>query len=614
MINLMLLAVNEREQQILKMAFEQVKIKVMLSSPSYANYVKTLQYLPDIILVELPRIHAEQLHFSALLRKNGKTKRIPIIGYGNKTDELIKRSIIKNGVQVYIERPIKFSMMLNSVEKFLKTVNKSIQMSPKTPVQEKEADIKFILDPGTLPMKKIELMCKHISGIMAFPFTVTKVLHIAGNEKSGVSDLVKIIEADPVISANILKVANSVFFASLNRRITSIKDSIVRIGFKETKRVVMSITVMNAFEKNANNFGFNRLDFWQHQLAAGLASEQLSKKIGCTTTDDYFLAGLLHDFGIILLDEFFPTIFEKILEKATNEGIRFIESEKRLLSITHTDIVKELFVQWKLPNQIIEAAVNHYSVLNNKEMAFSHPDRKIILTTAIGNIIAKSFNFGSSTDHFIKHFPPWIHELLKLPPALGNRFQTEISHELDLYRQFLNIGHPFKVDTSDSRKVGFFVWKPEFFVPAQEYLKSQGHEVTVIQSHESYAEYHNKFDLVCAAAPDDLGEEQLENIVTIVKYNNGEQAPSTNDENLTFAPTVCIVGGTSRLLDMPIRKNLAFLTDEFDLRQLDELFSKLEQGISVTYPIRSSDTSEPTSYTTVANQTPVGTNDATVPG
>ncbi|MBN1981366.1 MAG: hypothetical protein JW795_07545, partial [Chitinivibrionales bacterium] len=156
MITLMLLSVNEREQQILKMAFEQLHLKVMVSLPSYANYVKTLQYQPDIVLIELPRIHAEQLHFSALLRKNGKTKKIPIIGYGNKTDDLIKRAIFKSGISTYIERPIKFSLLTNIVEKYLKTVNKSMQAIPgKSSTQEKDADITFILDQATMPMQKI---------------------------------------------------------------------------------------------------------------------------------------------------------------------------------------------------------------------------------------------------------------------------------------------------------------------------------------------------------------------------------------------------------------------------------------------------------------------------
>ena len=65
MVGLMLIAVSERERQILDMAFSQQNIKIAQSDPTYANYIKVLQYLPDVIIMEIPKMGGEQFHFQA---------------------------------------------------------------------------------------------------------------------------------------------------------------------------------------------------------------------------------------------------------------------------------------------------------------------------------------------------------------------------------------------------------------------------------------------------------------------------------------------------------------------------------------------------------------------
>lgn len=579
MVGLMLISVNERERQILNMAFSQQNIKIAQSDPTYSNYIKVLQYMPDVIIMEIPKMGGDQFHFSSMIRGNKKTRKIPVVGYGDKVNEMEMRYITKKGVNDYIERPLKFSLLLEIIQKYLKIINKSIDIANDDNTSEKDADIEQILDDNTLPSKKIELMVKHISGLIAFPFTVAKVLHLTGSEKSGAQDLAKVIEADPAITASILKVSNTVFFASLNRTISSIKDAVVRIGFKETKRIVMAMSVMDIFGKEDKCFGFNRMDFWVHSLATALISERIAKRMGNISTEEAFLAGLLHDFGILLLDEFFPSIFEKIVEATTNNGSRFIDNEKKLLKITRNDIIKELFTKWKIPDSIIEAIDTHYDIYSGNKK-FETANEKISLCVYMGNIIAKTYCLGDVCDQYITPLENHLFEKTKMITGLGKDFLVSINHDLDVYRKFLNIKEDKRVLIRENKQIGIFCSANSLFVPVEEYLKAQGHLATRIPKSDSYTDFDQQFDAVVVWADKKTTLDSLLRLTSIVQRTKKEI--DINKEP-PLAPVLAFI-----YKDLPLAqegtKKISLMYNEFDLRIFDENLTRILEHKILSLP------------------------------
>ncbi|MBN1307187.1 MAG: HDOD domain-containing protein, partial [Chitinispirillaceae bacterium] len=264
MISIILLSGNVRERQILAMAFEQRGFRVLPAEPTYQSFVFLLQFMPDLIVIEVPKDSREQLSFTKRVRGDKRTRLIPIIGYGNSVEPSFMRGMQQNGITVYIERPLKFNDLLLQIERLLKPFNKTIGTKPE--ISDKEKDMALILEDTIAPSKKIEAMCRHVAKLLAFPFSIATVLKITNDERSGAGHLARAITSDPAITAHLLKVSNSVFFASVNRRISSIKEAIIRIGFEETKRIVMGMSVMNLFCQSNKNIGFDRTDFWYHSL------------------------------------------------------------------------------------------------------------------------------------------------------------------------------------------------------------------------------------------------------------------------------------------------------------------------------------------------------------
>jgi HD-like signal output (HDOD) protein/DNA-binding NarL/FixJ family response regulator len=586
MVSLMLVSENEREAQILKMAFEQRGVTVLASKAKYQNYIKTLQYMPDIILIELPRPCMDQIHFAELLKSHKKARRIPVLGYGEAMEASEKNGIVKVGINYYFSRPLKFTQMIKVVETLLKQFNKALNAKP--PALDKEKDIELLLATDTLPMKKIEIMTSYVSSMLAFPFTVTKVLSLAESEKSGASDLARVIESDPVLSTQILKLSNSVLFASLNRRISTIKDGIVRIGFRETKRLVMSMSVMQLFDKSNPSLGFDRVGFWCHSLACAIIAERLARRVGTVNSDEVFLAGLLHDFGIIVLDEFFPTLFSKVLEDTANSGGLFIEREKAILGIHHNDVLGELFSKWKLPDFMREGIVRQYDIDSFKG-AIDTPEKKYAVCVAMGNILAKTVTLGRECDQYVAPVSNEFFAFAKMQTGFSKVFIEEVYNEMNVYREFLKIDMPDPkamregVSLSDKTRIGILNLSSDVFIPPLLFYQKEGFNVNLMMTGGNLSKYDSAFDLIHIWAGTQTTPEQVKTYGRIVKYS--EQKPAAETPPV-FTPILVLLPSESaaafRTADADGCQNVSCAYNRLDVRQLDKYASTIMLGNTVS--------------------------------
>ncbi len=569
MINLLLIVGNERERQILKAGFEHTGINLVVSTPTYANYLKAIQYCPDFILIELPRVCMDELHFASLIRKHRTTRKTCIMGYGETIAESILRGMSEKGVNHYFPRPLKFSAIITLIQKIAKTYNKSIDA--KSTLSDKEADLALISDPQTLPEKKIDLIVKHVSKLLAFPFTVAKVMQLTESETSSAADLAKVIEADPIITTSILKVSNTVFFATAHRKINSIKDAIIRIGFRETKRLVTGMSVMKLFSSDTNSMGFDRSSFWYHSLATGVFAENTARRMGSISVEEAYLAGLLHDFGIIILDEFFPTIFKASLEKATDTGISFIDAEIGLFGIHHNDIIKRLFEEWKLPSPLIEGIYNQYTIQSYQDH-FDTNGKRYALCVHLSDTLVKTMALGSECDQVVGRIEPWKFQESKLTSGFGKDFIDASMHELNLFKQLLRLddkgaGPDQKQNLDEALAIGVFNSGFSLHNAPLVYLATCGMNTTALAHTTSHSEYDSLYDCIIITIFDEVSSDVIMPFTaTIAK---GAKA-SDSDESM-HVPLIIITSEESSLKSAPFLAKARFLPPQYDLRQLENL-------------------------------------------
>jgi HD-like signal output (HDOD) protein len=554
MICVLLVVLNERERQILSLAFSQLNVKVITAQPGYHNYIKLQQYLPDLVVMELPQLHTEQLHFVHLIRSHKKTSTTPIIGYGEPMDASIQRGLKQRGINAFHNRPLKFTRIIQEFKRYLQASNKNLDEAQKqnSSLENQHA----LLSADTPARKKIELIATSISKLLAFPFTIAKVVQITRNQKSGASDLAHAIQADPAISTHLLRVSNSVFFASLNRRINTIKDCIVRIGFNETRRIVLTMSVMKLMDTRQKGAGFDRTEFWRHSIATGVISSLLARHQGSINTEEAFLTGLLHDFGILLLEEFFPEVFAQLLEHTTEHGCEFLQSQQELMGMTHNDVIGELFPAWKMPESITTAITTQKLATTPSSM--EDGGQALAHCTRMANLIAKSLGLGRECDAYIYPLPRAVFESVHLGAGITPAVIERIHHDIAIINQMLELD-----ETSTTAKqeyashIGIINQGQSSFIPPLHYLKAQGYTVTPLRPNTTPSQYKTRFDLLLAWSEQPLEPQELQQL----------HALASADQPLPL-PLVLMCPADAL---PPQQPNLFTIGHPCDLREIDKM-------------------------------------------
>lgn len=427
---------HAKETQILLTAFKQYGYNIKCFKPNYNNYIKIIQFTPTLLLMEIPLNCNEQIKFISLIKSHPKIKTLPILGYGQELRQNDSKSLKKVGITEYFERPLRFSEILKKIEILLPEKIKELKKNENAIAEEN--DISVFFNPEIASQRKLEIITHHASSFLAFPFVVARALAVSNDPKSGARDLANTIMSDPVISSQILKMSNTVFYAGSSERISSIKDAIIRIGFNETRRLVLCVGVMEIFERKDRTYGFNRKKFWLHSISVAVITEFIfSRSKFKSFTEFGFLCGLLHDFGTITLDEFIPDLFTEIVEDTIDKGALFSDEFKKRVGFLPQDIAQEFFTQWKLPQPIISSC--NYKKKDPLNLSSKSLEEYLVLALEAANNIAKSLSLGLSCDQTIIPITNNTAEKLMLTTGISEMMLDKIHHNIYSIIQFLNI-------------------------------------------------------------------------------------------------------------------------------------------------------------------------------
>jgi HD-like signal output (HDOD) protein len=196
------------------------------------------------------------------------------------------------------------------------------------------------------------------------------------SEEGDASLLARIIQHDPSLSAKILKVANSSYYCSNSGRITSIANAITRVGFNEVGHVALAVNFVRQFSRRSTVMDYKQ--FWQHSLTSAYLCSAIAEENACglfQKGDSHllFIAGLLHDIGILVYDQFFHAEFEEIIQEAVNGETSFLSAEKaRVPNEMHGQVGGVLLNLWKIDHPIGNAVRFHHAPENAPESARHH--------------------------------------------------------------------------------------------------------------------------------------------------------------------------------------------------------------------------------------------------
>lgn len=188
---------------------------------------------------------------------------------------------------------------------------------------------------------------------------ITQLLAQLSRRNCEIHELVETVERDPMLSGQILRLANSAIFGRL-RPVSSVRHAVAMIGTSALRKFALGSSISNLFSrtKMAKNFSVRRFNV--HSVATATLLELLSEELSFESGHDAFIAGLLHDVGKLLIAVSLPRQYDDILALTAVSGATLIEAERDVIGIDHAELSALAISRWELSEGIQSAAADHH--------------------------------------------------------------------------------------------------------------------------------------------------------------------------------------------------------------------------------------------------------------
>lgn len=206
--------------------------------------------------------------------------------------------------------------------------------------------------------------------IPAQPQVMQQLAKLLKDPNVGIPEVGQWIGKDMVLSAKVLKVANSAFYG-LRERCLSPQHAASVLGLKVLRSVVMQAAVVRQFEHLAGG-SFDLKAHWQHSILTGQVASALSPHLGPIIgldADELYTCGLMHDLGQVVLLEALGNGYQAIIAKAGDCDQARAQIEQQVFGFTHADVGAVVAEQWGLPEAAIRAILEHHGASEGGELA-----------------------------------------------------------------------------------------------------------------------------------------------------------------------------------------------------------------------------------------------------
>jgi putative nucleotidyltransferase with HDIG domain len=244
--------------------------------------------------------------------------------------------------------------------------------------------------------------------LVSLPTIYFHVDRAISHPSSSSKDIADVLRSDQGLSARLLRIANSAFYG-FPQRVESVDQAVRIIGTRQLHDLVLATVVLTQF-RGVDSRMVDMASFWKHSFACGIAARVFATLRRESNTERFFVAGLLHDIGSLVLYQELPERAQAALLEHQRSRAALDEVERAIVGCDHGQIGAALMTQWKLPEFYRDVAANHHG----------GSCRTSAVGTAvvhIADLLVAGLGLGSNGEVSLPHFSTEAWDIVGQPPS-----------------------------------------------------------------------------------------------------------------------------------------------------------------------------------------------------
>ena len=306
-----------------------------------------------------------------------------------------------------------------------------------------------VADPAK--SRRIELILRQIDTLPTLPAIATRLLSLTTRDDTHVREVIDLVTSDQALTAKILSLCRRAYRGVRNDVLT-VDKAVLLLGFNAIRSAVLSLKVFEVFDSprpdawrdpgmdNGDSDSdqqdstppprFDRLNFWRHCLAVGIAAELIATAHPNDTQlepSEAFVCGLLHDVGKLAIDYMLPKSFARVIELTELNQGNIAEFERRVIGLDHHTAGKRLAEQWHLPDVIRDCVWLHGSTYESVPQL---PHRRMIGLVSLADILVRHNHLGYSGNFSFNQSQSRLAEAIGLNAQVVDSVTNQLHEEL----------------------------------------------------------------------------------------------------------------------------------------------------------------------------------------
>ncbi|MBT3922686.1 MAG: HDOD domain-containing protein [Nitrospina sp.] len=259
--------------------------------------------------------------------------------------------------------------------------------------------------------------------VVSPPHVYFKLKETLEDPRSSFKEFSAIILNDPALSARLLKIVNSPFYG-LENEIDTISDALGVIGTEQLAQLVLATSVTAKFSGMPQDL-MSMDQFWKHSIACGVTAKIIAAWHGERNLESYYLAGMLHDIGSLIIYKKFPSEAEKILSRCNKNEEHLFDVELEIFGSSHARVGGELLKGWGLPSLLYEPVFFHHRPSKAKDNPL------ITKIVHVADSVVDEMKLGCSGEVIANPVESKVLQELGFSELPSEKFEEEIKDQYD---------------------------------------------------------------------------------------------------------------------------------------------------------------------------------------